>query len=101
MLPRRQMKCPSRKVCQRLPHANVEKHDVRMGHLPIYIVGKGLPDGCKALQGLQELSFLTSFDLQATLHVVVYGLGELAPSLITDSVIPPPKIASRNSSSLG
>ena len=61
---------------------------------------KGLHDSCKVLQRLQELSALTSFDLQATLHVVVYGLGELAPSSITDTVIPPTKIESRNSSSL-
>jgi hypothetical protein len=48
----------------------------------IYIIRQCLPDSCKALRRLQELSVLTSRTPPATLLAVVYGFGERVPLLI-------------------
>ena len=48
----------------------------------IYIICRWLPDSCKHLRRLQELSVLTRLAPQATLLTVVYGFGERVPLLI-------------------
>lgn len=56
------------------------------GMASICIIRQCLPDSCKPLRRLQELSVLTRLLPQATLLTVCYGFGERVPHLmVTDT----------------